>query len=461
MEIIKISDKNPWWQNKKYIYEDEKISMFESATIKFYPELQIKAKNIYVIRGPRQVGKTTFLKLKIKELLEKGIEPKSLMFYSCDLFRRPEQISDMLETYAKWCEPQGITPHTIFLDEITAAADWARAIKYIKNSNIIRDAAIVVTGSNSLDLKQGAEKLPGRGIEGNEYFYFPICFRLFCKLMGKKLPAPINANEFLEKEANKEFIKMLYTLALDKELRRLFNIYLKTGGFLLAINNQQLNVPYPYETYIRWIEGDLTYFRKDVRFAKQILSAVNSKNASQVSINSISKITEIASPVTAKEYLSVFEDMQMLLPLYKYDISKKELDYKKEKKYHFVDPLMYSLVSQWTETKMASEEAVIEATAASHVYRHAYVNKMGIGFYNDGKYEVDIMLMNNNKFIPLEVKWSEKIGSQEWRGLYKFGRGILLTKNDVGFEKGRYLKVPLPVFLSLLDIPALVPVKYT
>ena len=197
-----------------------------------------------------------------------------------------------------------------------------------------------------------------------------------------------------------------------------------------------------------------------MRFAKQVLGVLNSKNASQISINSVAKFTEISSPVTVKEYLSLFEDMQILLPLYKYDLSKIRLDYKKEKKYHFIDPLVYTLVSQWTETRMATEESVVEAIVASHLYRFTYVHKMGIGFYNDGKYEVDIIVKDKDTIIPIEIKWVQKVNSDDWRGLYKMGKGILVNKNEVGFEKGRYLKVPLHIFLALLEIPVLIPLKY-
>jgi len=460
MEMAKIIERNPWWQNKENINKDEKIVQALSGPIYFSPKFEIKKNNIYIIRGPRQVGKTTLLKLKIKELLEMGIEPRSLFFYSCDQFRRAEQIIDIIEEYIRWCEPQGISPFALFLDEITAISNWARAIKHIKDSGIIRDAIIVLTGSNSVDLKQGSEKLPGRGIEGNEYFYYPLCFRAFCNIMGKKLPDPVGIDEFLLKEKDAQFVRNIYDLSMDSELKKLFNIYMQSGGFLLALNNYKKGMGTTFETYARWIEGDLVYFKKDIRFAKQILATLSSKNASQVSINTVAKNTEIASPVTVKDYLSVFEEMQILLPLYKYNLSSKQLDYKKEKKYHFIDPLLYALVSRWTETKQANEEAIIEGIVASHVYRFSYVNKLGIGFYNDGKYEVDVLVKSKERFIPIEVKWANKINTEDWKGLYKMGKGILLTKNNVGFEKGRYLKIPVPVFLALLDIPVLIPIQY-
>ena len=139
---------------------------------------------------------------------------------------------------------------------------------------------------------------------------------------------------------------------------------------------------------------------------------------------------------------------------------KKQLDYKKEKKYHFIDPLLYKLIAAWTQSKPASKEAVVEATVASHVERWTLAHGGEVGFYNNGKFEVDVLVKKNGEITPIEVKLAEKLNSQDWRGLYKMGKGILLGSGEFGFEKERYLKMPIYAFLALLDIPPLTRVKY-
>ena len=234
---------------------------------------------------------------------------------------------------------------------------------------------------------------------------------------------------------------------------------MKTGGFLKAINERE-NERTVFETYIRWIEGDLTYFKKDVVYAKQVASALLNKQASQTSLRSIVDETEIGSHITVREYITLFKEMRLLFELTKFDTSKKKLKPKKRKKYHFIDPLLYHSVSLWCNTK-TNEETIVEGIVAAHLYRYAQQNSMEIGFYNDGNNEVDILLKTKDgSFIPVEVKWSKRVRKSDFKGLYKFGRGILVTKNEYGVEKDRYIKIPAFAFLASLKINPLQKVIY-
>ena len=58
---------NPWWMDKKAINADPQIKDWEESKLKWDPGLDaFKADDyIYSLRGPRQVGKTTLIKLWI------------------------------------------------------------------------------------------------------------------------------------------------------------------------------------------------------------------------------------------------------------------------------------------------------------------------------------------------------------------------------------------------------------
>ena len=76
MELLEIRKQNPWWENLNRIEEDPKIRDYETAIIKWTPRLKkyifLDKNAVYSIRGPRQVGKTTLLKIIIRELLQKN-----------------------------------------------------------------------------------------------------------------------------------------------------------------------------------------------------------------------------------------------------------------------------------------------------------------------------------------------------------------------------------------------------
>ena len=58
---------NPWWKNKSDIEKDEKVSEALQKKIKALYELKDKLNKL--VLGPRQVGKTSMLKLLIYDFV--------------------------------------------------------------------------------------------------------------------------------------------------------------------------------------------------------------------------------------------------------------------------------------------------------------------------------------------------------------------------------------------------------
>jgi predicted AAA+ superfamily ATPase len=61
------------------------------------------------------VGKTTYLKLLVKELLEKGVPPRNILYFTCDLLR---QDKDIVELIRRFDSLAGLGQKFIFLDEV-------------------------------------------------------------------------------------------------------------------------------------------------------------------------------------------------------------------------------------------------------------------------------------------------------------------------------------------------------
>jgi len=79
--------------------EDSAIEEWRNATMKCFPEeilnLSLKPFSLNFLSGPRQVGKTTAVKLFINKLLERGY---ILFYYSCDELIDFKQL-EVLDTY--------------------------------------------------------------------------------------------------------------------------------------------------------------------------------------------------------------------------------------------------------------------------------------------------------------------------------------------------------------------------
>jgi predicted AAA+ superfamily ATPase len=75
----------------------------ERGKIKWIPlcidEISLKPFSLNFVFGPRQVGKTTLLKLLIKKLLEQGIEKERIFYFRCDKLADYKELDEVLKTY--------------------------------------------------------------------------------------------------------------------------------------------------------------------------------------------------------------------------------------------------------------------------------------------------------------------------------------------------------------------------
>jgi len=118
MDLITL---NPWWEHENAIGLDKHIRALQKFKYVYNSPLikeDFKKNNVYTIRGPRQIGKTTFLKLFIKEKL-KSIPKENIFYWSCDNLISREDLITLLQEYADFCRVKNAKPEYILLDEIT------------------------------------------------------------------------------------------------------------------------------------------------------------------------------------------------------------------------------------------------------------------------------------------------------------------------------------------------------
>src|SRR3989344_7678460 len=80
MEIEKLNEWNPWWENKDFINRLIGISRTK------YEHLvnSISIREIIVITGIRRCGKSTLMYQMINKLLLEGTDPKQILFINFD-----------------------------------------------------------------------------------------------------------------------------------------------------------------------------------------------------------------------------------------------------------------------------------------------------------------------------------------------------------------------------------------
>jgi predicted AAA+ superfamily ATPase len=125
----------------------------------------------------------------------------------------------------------------------------------------------------------------------------------------------------------------------------------------------------------------------------------------------------------------------------------------KEKKYHFLDPFIARACAFWTGLKW-EEGNLVEGVVAEHMRRLALLEGYEYGYYKDSKREIDVVLYDpkTNQTLPIEVKWQERISASDFSPLYRFGHGILATKNHFEVHREKYLAIPIPLLLANLGL---------
>lgn len=495
MQIGDIAIQNPWWARKEAIQEDAKIRQYEAGKYKWRPRIlnyiDLGRDVVYSIRGPRQIGKTTMLKLQIRELLEKGHPPQNIMYYACDMVRESRELYDIMATYVKWAETAGKGRIILMLDEISSVRDWGVAIKKFIDDFQNAGKVLVLTGSHSIDIEKNTERFPGRGGEregiSTHKILLPMKFAEYVELKNPALCQNIKAQKLDEKEVRgKEFMSLLSgiepdtlktLLPLQPELDRLLEEYLLDGGIMFAVNQlaEKGEIPQQtYELYIRQLMGDIHRIGRDEMTAKQVLSAVLGRVGSRASWLGMAKEAGIPSNVTIEQYAGILQGMFILDVFHLVD-EKMQPKYRSEKKIHVPNPFMFHALRSWVQNPAGdpfnaarqfllgpeNRSRVIEGLVGDHLARAAYNLKpndlyspsSAVFYFRLAKgREIDYVLPVDGRACFVDVAYKSSLASEDYLALKKMRRGGCLVSKGTYAYNPDYRIVTIPVSLFLMYV---------
>ncbi|BFH72183.1 ATP-binding protein [Sulfurisphaera javensis] len=351
---------NPWWFYSSWEDKDEDLSKWESQKYKWYPSwisfISLKPYSLNFVYGPRQVGKTTGLKILIKSLLQQGVNPESVVYFDLDIVASLQEFRRILEGIISRKRGRSETFY-VFLDEVTSVKDWCRVLKFFIDHGEFKNDVIVVTGSSSIGITKAPERFPGRKGFGKEVLVLPLSFQEFIKVKGYKRE-DVLYDEFLA--------------------QKLFTEYKEKGGFPKSINDN----PDANKSLIDGIISEIYKHSRDLRIIQDIISSLMEKIPSALSYNSIANDIGV-SHNTVSEYLDFLSDLFLIGIAYWY--SEGKVDKKKEKKVFFRDPFILHSLSLWVNKKF-DESALLENIVQEHLFR-----KFGEVYYFKNNSEIDVI----------------------------------------------------------------------
>lgn len=292
---------------------------------------------VKILTGIRRCGKSTIMKLLIKELLEKHhVDESHILSYRFDSFEFEGMSAKDFYTDIK-SRLKDEECYYLFLDEVQELNDWEKLVNSL-NSDYNLD--IYVTGSNSRMMSSEiATYLTGRYVS---FRIFPLSFQEYLDFTGQKLHEE-NKNELLAK-------------------------YIRQGGFPgTHIQNFADDEIY---TIVRDIYNSVIFsdivrrnqIRKIDRL-ERIVKYVFSNVGNTFSATSIAKYLKSQQRAidneTVYDYLEKLEKAYILHRCSRYDLRGKSL-LKTQEKFYLADmALRYSVLGFNPDTIAASLENIV------------------------------------------------------------------------------------------------------
>lgn len=440
IDYLYLQIQNPWWENGGSIDEDEKIKEFNGLKYRYIPKQILSippvVKNIHIISGPRQTGKSTALKLYIKQCLKERIDPQNILYFNCDALSNEKDVIDLIIEFNKTREKDKTI---ILLDEISSVANWPQGIKWLADSGQLKNTALFLTGSSSINLKKSGEMLPGRRGKGKDINFLPISFYDYLILKGMevekiKLNSP-NALTTLQR--------------LVEKTKKHYLDFICTGGFLRNINyglSEETG-----DLYLKTLKSELFKNGKKEDSLREVVKKILNSLSSQTSYTNIAEEAELGSKNTAIDYLNFLSDSYFLKETKFFDIPQQRVILKKNKKFYTTDPYIVWLFESFVTGSLNFESlrGLVDNTKLTENFIATELTKKGVPFFfYQNSSEMDFYLPNGS--IGIEVKYKNKITNGDIKFPNGLNKKIIISQNTLE-ERDDIFIIPAHLF-SLIEL---------
>ena len=444
---------------------------------------------VTVLRGPRQVGKTTLQYQIIEHLLgQKKVNARRIFHVQFDEIPSLKGLDDPILSLCRWFEKRHLgcsfneaarsgEPAYLFFDEVQKLPDWPGQVKALVDHHSVR---VLLTGSSALRIERGRDSLAGRisTLELNT-----LLLREIASLRSwGTLPSMLASNE-LEGVKEKDFWKDLREMGLKHQQVRddALAAFSDRGGYPVAQANpdqpwaivaDQLN-----ETVIRRvIQHDLRVGERGRKRDESLLEEMFRlccRYAGQAPGQPVF-VGELREALSAnvgwqrvQAYLRFLNDT-LLVRL----VDPLEIRLKKRKGRPKICLCDHSLRASWLQEVVPVSPGDLGrfphlSDLAGHIaesiigYFLNNIPGLDVAWFPErgAEPEVDFVITIGERRIPVEVKYRRQIdGFRDTFGLrafiektaYNARFGVLVTLSDgVAVDDPRIVALPLSSFLLI------------
>lgn len=476
-----LREDNPWWRGER-IFGLPRMQRWAFAPL--LSGVKNGPTAITVLRGPRQIGKSTLLNQVIHALLDEGVAPHRIFRVQFDELPQLKQLAEPILELVRWYAENILKKSLnqaawdgeqafIFLDEVQNLPDWAPQLKHLVD---MQPARVIITGSSALRIEAGRDSLAGRitTLEMGPLFLREIAALRKLGNVDGFLPAnglsPLKEKSFWQELRNYG--------ETHREVRRLaFEAFSSHGAYPIA----HAQPDWPWETLAqhlnetvirRALQHDLRLgprgqkrdehlleevFRMACRYLGQTPTQARYLNELQRTLNANVGWQRVLA------YLK-FLDGTLLMRL----IEPLELRLKRKRGAAKICLCDHALRAAWLQevVSLTSIPSYHLADLAGHVaestvgyFLRSILNLEVAHFPERGaEPEVDFVLTVGEQRIPLEVKYRRHIDYRDTMGLRSFIEkahyhapfGLLITLEDeAASDDPRLVSLPLSSLLLL------------
>ena len=394
LQILKnLQEQNEWWVSKSIrpeLVPPMKRNAYERVKFVFLNEIR----RFPILSGARRVGKSTIMFQLIDELLQSGIQPERILFYTLDDFPNDEvSVKEAVRVYQKYVYTQD--DFYLFIDEAQKDKSWKSFAKQL--FDLHKNVRAIISGSSSVEIEQNSDE------SGSARFLTikipTLSFYEYCVLNNKKL------------DIQDVSVFKMHTLPLDSQtkiyaslatLQSEFMRYLKIGGFpeYAKLDQDRYALKLIRDQIVtKAIRQDIpkSYPIRDVDSLSNLYAYFCYHSAEIANIDTISSALKL-DRATCNQYIHALEKANLLYLSEQLDLSGKKA-LKPKNKVYVSD---YSIRCAVTRNyDIETNEAELGLAIETMSYKHTYDYFMSI---DQELYAVGYSKVSKDKEIDIVIK---------------------------------------------------------
>lgn len=350
-------------------------------------KLFLNKKNIIILHGSRQVGKTSIMQYLIDNYLiqKKKVNPNNIFYFDLEDFVFLDLCNSGPDKTAQYIkDKQGDLKNKIYL--------FIDEIQYLDNpSNFLKlfhdrwgdKIKIIATGSSSFEIKKKfKDSLAGRTVN---FEIFGLDFEEFLLFKDKKINTASSVK------------------AINDELRDLYSEYILFGGYPAIVLEKKIKIKafllkQIINTYIKKDIRDLADVREVGKF-NQLISILAGQSGSLLNVLELSNTLKLAQK-TVEDYLFILENTYIIRRIYPFHRNVRS-ELTKMPKIYFEDSGLMNLLANKRFLERVSGQ-LFENSVYEELRKNMDVDNLSFWRTNVGQ-EIDFII-DGEELIPIEVK---------------------------------------------------------